>query len=129
MADLFKEVIPALLKTKKYVLETEQDVKDYNPFIVNRALSYNPDCIFYSNEMNLNRELDKELQFQYYLNTIRSMKRDFKPWQKTEISKDLECIKEYFGYSNEKAKQALRILTHEQITLIKERINKGGVSK
>lgn len=129
MADLFKEVLPAILKTKKYVLETEQDVKDYKGFMVNRALSYHSDCIFLSNLMNLNHGLDSELQFQYYLNTVRSMKRDFKPWQKAEISKDLECIKEYFGYSNEKAKQALRVLTVEQITLIKERTNKGGVTK
>jgi hypothetical protein len=129
MADLFKEVVPAILKTKKYVLETEQDVKDYSPFMVNRALSYHNDCIFYCNEMNIHHGLDKELQFQYYLNIIRSMKREFKPWQKAESNKDLECIKEYFGYSNEKAKQALRVLTDEQITLIKERTNKGGVTK
>lgn len=129
MADLFKEVLPAILSTKKNVLETEQDINDYKPFIVNKALTYHSDCIFYSNLMNMNPQLDKELQFQYYLNTVRSMKRNYNPWQKAEISKDLECIKECFGYSNEKAKQALRVLTDEQITLIKERTNKGGVTK
>lgn len=129
MADIFKEVIPAILQTKKYVLESEQDVKEYNPFLVNRALSFHADCIFYVNEMNRNHGLDKELQFQYYLNTVRSMKRKYQPWQKAEVDKNLECVKEYFGFSNEKAKQALRVLNDEQITLIKEKTNKGGVTK
>lgn len=129
MADLFKEVVPAILKTKKNVLATEQDVKKYDAYIVNKALSFHSDCILYANEMNQYPGLDNDLQFQYYLNTIRSMKRDFQPWQKAEVNKDLEPIKEYFGFSNEKAKQALRILNEEQITYIKEKTNKGGVTK
>ena len=125
-ADLFKEIIPSILQTKKYVLE---DVKDYKPFLVNRALSYHLDCITYANQMNLCSNLDGDLQYQYFLNTIRPMKRKFQPWQKTSAVKDMECVKEYFGYSNEKAKEALRILTDEQITLLKEKLEKGGVKK
>lgn len=123
-ADLFKEIIPSILQTKKYVLE---DAKDYKPFLVNRALSYHLDCITYANQMNLCSNLDGDLQYQYFLNTIRPMKRKFQPWQKASVVNDLEYVKEYFGYSNEKAKEALRILTDEQITLIKEKLEKGGV--
>lgn len=126
MADLFKEIIPSILQTKKYVLETE---KDYVPFVVNRALSYHKDCILYVNQMNMNHGLPQKLQYQYLLNTIRPLKRKFQPWQKQVVIKDLDCVKEYFGYSNEKAKEALRILSDQQIAFIKEKLEKGGVKK
>ena len=126
MADLFKEIIPSILQTKKDVLD---DPKDYKPFLINRSLSYHMDCIMYANQMNLCNNLDSELQYQYLLNTIRPMKRKFQPWQKASAMKDIDCVKEYFGYSDEKAKEALRILTDEQITLIKTKIDKGGVKK
>ena len=129
MPDLFKDIIPSILQTKKNVLQDEIDVKDYTPFVVNRALSYHMDCIIYANEMNLYPEMDKDLQYQYLLNTIRSMKRKFQPWQKASADKDLECVKEYFGYSNQKAKEALRILNDEQIAEIKANTIKGGVNK
>ena len=129
MPDLFKDIIPSILQTKKNVLQDEIDVKDYTPFVVNRALSYHMDCIIYANEMNLYSEIDKDLQYQYLLNTIRSMKRKFQPWQKASADKDLECVKEYFGYSNQKAKEALRILNDEQIAEIKATTIKGGVNK
>jgi hypothetical protein len=129
MPDLFKDIIPSILQTKKNVLQDEIDVKDYTPFVVNRALSYHMDCILYANEMNLYPEMDKDLQYQYLLNTIRSMKRKFQPWQKASADKDLECVKEYFGYSNQKAKEALRILNDEQIAEIKANTIKGGVNK
>ena len=129
MADLFKEVIPAILKTKKDVLATEQDVKQYHAFAVNRVLSYHMDCILYANEMNMHPGIDNDLQFHYYLNTVRSMKRKYQPWQRAEVNKDLEPIKEYFGFSNEKAKQAMLVLSDEHITYIKEKTSKGGVTK
>ena len=129
MPDLFKDIIPSILQTKKNVLQDELDVKDCTPFVVNRALSYHMDCILYANEMNLYPEMDKDLQYQYLLNTIRSMKRKFQPWQKASADKDLECVKEYFGYSNQKAKEALRILNDEQIAEIKANTIKGGVNK
>jgi hypothetical protein len=129
MPDLFKDIIPSILQTKKNVLQDELDVKDYTPFVVNRALSYHMDCILYANELNLYPEMDKDLQYQYLLNTIRSMKRKFQPWQKASADKDLECVKEYFGYSNQKAKEALRILNDEQIAEIKANTIKGGVNK
>jgi Bacteriophage clamp loader A subunit len=129
MADLFKEIIPSILQTKKNVLQDELDIKDYTPFVVNRALSYHLDCVLYVNELNQYPELDKDLQYQFLLNSIRPMKRKFQPWQKASSDKDLECVKEYFGYSNQKAKEALRILNDEQIAEIKAKTNKGGVNK
>jgi hypothetical protein len=129
MPDLFKEIIPSILQTKKSPFQDELDYKDYAPFLVNRSLSYHIDCVLYVNEMNLYPELEKDLQYQYLLNTIRSMKRKFQPWQKSETDKNIECVKTYFGYSNEKAKEALRILTDEQIAEIKRKTDKGGVNK
>ena len=126
MADLFKEIVPSILQTKKDVLVDE---KDYAPYMVNRALSYHMDCILYANQMNMNHAVDKKLQYQYLLNTVRPIKRKFEKWQKAMVIKDLECVKEYFGYSDEKAKDALRILSDEQIALIKEKLEKGGVKK
>ena len=129
MPDLFKEIVPSILRTKKSVIHDEIDLKDYNPFVVNRALSYHMDCILYVNEMNKNALLDKDMQYQYLLNTIRPMKRSFEPWQKSEVDKNIGCIKDYFGFSDSKAKEALRILSDEQIAEIKTRTDKGGVKK
>lgn len=131
MADLFKEVIPSILQTKKNVLVDDYDIKEYKKqaYMVNRSLSYHMDCVLYANEMNINSSVDPDMQYQYLLNTVRSMKRKFQPWQKSETEKDLECVKQYFGYSNEKAKEALRILNDEQIADIKIKTAKGGVTK
>jgi hypothetical protein len=129
MPDLFKEVLPSILQTKKNPFKEEHDYKDYTTFVVNRALSYHVDCILYANEMNLYPELDKDMQYLFYLNIIRGMKRKFQPWQKAEVNKDIDSIKEYFGYSNEKARDALKVLTPEQIAEIKDKTNKGGVKK
>jgi hypothetical protein len=127
MADLFKEIIPSILQTKKYVLNDESDIKDYNPFLVNRALSYHMDTILYANEMNKKHGLHKTAQYQYLINSVRGMKRKFHPWNKQLVVDDLECVKEYYGYSNNKAKDALRILSKEHLAEIKNKINKGGV--
>ena len=129
MPDLFKEIVPSILQTKKNVFENDPDLKDYNPFIINRALSFHPDCIPYVEEMNRLHFLDKDMQYQYLINTIRPMKRKFAPWQKAQVEKDIECVKEYFGYSNKKAREAMRILTNEQIDEIKRKTDKGGVKK
>jgi hypothetical protein len=129
MPDLFKEIVPSILQTKKNPFRDELDYKDYVPFVINRALSYHQDCVLYANEMNINPSLDKDMQYQFYLNTIRSMKRKFQPWQKTSTDKDIESIKKYFGFSSEKAKESLRILNDEQIADIRTKTEKGGVTK
>ena len=129
MPDLFKEIIPSILQTKKSVIRDEIDLKDYKPFVVNRSLSYHMDCVLYINELNRSPWIDPDMQYQYLLNTIRPMKRKFQSWQKSEVDKNIECVKEYFGYSNQKAKEALRILNDEQIAEIKRITDKGGVKK
>jgi hypothetical protein len=129
MPDLFREIIPSILETKKNVIKDDLDLKDYKPFMVNRALSYHMDCVLYANEMNMHGLLDSDMQYQYLLNTIRPIKRKFQPWQKSTVDKDIDCVKTYYGYSDNKAKDALRILTDEQIAEIKRKTDKGGVSK
>ena len=127
MLDLWKDIIPTILQTKKNAFENEYDHSRYDSFIINRALAYHVDCIYYVDEMNLHHRLDKDMQYQYYLNNIRQMKRKFQPWQKSELDKNIECVKIYFGYSDQKAKDALKILTEEQIAEIKIKTDKGGV--
>ena len=129
MPDLFKEILPSILQTKKSVIRDDIDLKDYKPFVVNRSLSYHMDCVLYVNEVNRMPWTDPDMQYQYLLNTIRPMKRKFQSWQKSEVDKNIECVKEYFGYSNQKAKEALRILNDEQIAEIKRITDKGGVKK
>ena len=129
MPDLFKEIIPSILQTKKNVFSDEREYKDYKAYMVNRALSFHMDCVLYANEMNLHPGLDEDMQYQYLLNTVRPMKRKFQPWQRADILKDLECVKQYFGYSDEKAKEALRILTDEQLEQIRKHTDKGGTKQ
>ena len=101
-------------------------IKDYAPYIINRCLSGNLDCIMFVNEMNRYPNLDKDMQYNFYLNTLRKKKR-FSPWLRKDKVTDLECIKSYYGYSNEKASQALKILSKEQIGFIKQRLDTGGM--
>ena len=100
-------------------------VKKYPAFIVNKVLSGFQDTIMLVNEMNRNHFLDKDMQFQFLLNSIRSKKR-YSPFLRASKIKDIECVKEYYGYNNEKAKAALDILTKKQLKLIKEKLFKGG---
>ena len=102
-----------------------EHTKDYPPYIINRCLSGHLDCIMFANEMNLHHHLDKDMQYSFYLNTLRKKKR-FSPWLRKDKVQDLECVKQYYGYSNEKASQALKILTNEQINYIKKRLDTGG---
>lgn len=126
MTDLFKDLIPSILQTKKSVISQDNE-RDYNSFIVNKALSFHQDCILQANEMNKFPTTDRLLQFHFLLNKIRGYKRPFQKWHKREKSEDLDAIKEYYSYNNEKAKEALLILSHDQIDDIKNRIRKGGL--
>ena len=105
--------------------DLKEHAKDYPPYIINRCLSGHLDCIMFANEMNKYNFLDKDMQYSFFLNTLRKKKR-FSPWLRKEKVTDLECVKKYYGYSNEKASQALKILTKEQINFIKQRLDIGG---
>ena len=105
--------------------EDPSTIKDYAPYIINRCLSGNIDSILFANEMNKYSFLDKDMQYSFYLNTLRKKKR-FSPWLRKDKVTDLQCVKQYYGYSNEKASNALKILTPEQINFIKQRLETGG---
>ena len=122
-----KDYLNAINHTKKNVMDSEDTmwVKKYPAFIVNKVLSGFSDTIMLVNEMNRNHFLDKDMQFQFLLNSIRSKKR-YSPFLRARKLKDIECVKEYYGYNNEKAKTALDILTKQELKLIKEKLYKGG---
>ena len=101
-------------------------IKEYPSYIVNRCLSGHLDTILYANEMNMYPNLDKDMQYQFFLNSLRKRKR-FSPWLRKDKVDNLNIIKKYYGYSNEKALQALRLLTQQQLDYIKKRLDTGGM--
>jgi len=119
--------LKSINQSKNNIMDEHPDSKkDYAPYIINRCLSGTIDTLMYANEMNKNHSLDKRLQYDFFINSVRTRKR-YSPWIKQEKIKELECIKSYYGYSNEKAKQALRILSKEQINFIKTKLEIGGM--
>ena len=121
-----KDWLNSINLTKTNLIDEDQELKKhYTPYVINRCLSGELDCLMYVNEMNLNPSLDKKLQYDFLLNSVRKRKR-FSPWLRKEAIKDLECVKSYYGYSNEKALQALKILTKTQIDFIKSKLETGG---
>jgi hypothetical protein len=109
----------------KQNIMTDENKKEYPPYIVNRCLSGFIDTVMMANEMNINHQLPPELQYQFLLNIVRP-KRRFSPWLKKEKLNDLEVVKSYYGYSNEKARTALSILSDDQLNSIKLKLNRGG---
>jgi len=120
-----KDWLNSINTTKENLIEDPSNIKEYSPYIINKCMSGHIDCILYANEMNMNSHLPKDMQYSFYLNSIRKKKR-FSPWIRKDKIKDLEIIKQYYGYSNEKASQALKILNSTQINFIKERLEIGG---
>ena len=122
-----KDYLNAINFTKKNLMDSDDLLwqKKYPAFIVNKILSGFQDCIMLINEMNRNHFVDKDMQFQFLLNSIRSKKR-YSPFLRSSKLKDLDVIKEYYGYNNDKAKTALDILTKDEVKLIKEKLFKGG---
>ena len=122
-----KDWLNSINFTKENLIEEDASViKDYPPYIVNRCLSGHLDTVMFANEMNKFPNLDKDLQYHFFLNTLRKKKR-FSPWLRKDKVTDLEIIKQYYGYSIEKALSALKILTPDQINFIKQRLDIGGI--
>tara|TARA_B100000575_G_scaffold287914_1_gene287026 strand:- start:2522 stop:2914 length:393 start_codon:yes stop_codon:yes gene_type:complete len=127
MAYELKEYLKSINTTKQNLMVSEDKVweKRYPSFIINKCLAPFNDTIMLVNEMNFHHHLDNKLQYDFLLNSVRKQNR-YAPWMKASKSKNLEYVKEYFGYNNEKARSVLNILNDEQIAFIKKKLNKGG---
>ena len=122
-----KDYLKSINRTKEKLMDSDDELweKKYPPFIINKSLAPLPDSVHLVNEMNVNHHLDSKLQYDFLLNSLRPRER-YTPWLKAKKIKNLEYVKEYYGYSNEKAKVALDILSDEQIETIKNSLSKGG---
>ena len=122
-----KDYLKAINYTKEPLLDTEDEQweKKYPSYIINKCVAPFPDSLMLINEINQLHHLDKKLQFDFLINSLRARKR-YTPWMKAKKLENLEYVKEYYGYNNEKAKSALDILNDEQISTIKIKLNKGG---
>jgi hypothetical protein len=119
------DFLNSINSTKVNLLDKDpENINQYNSFLVNRSLSYFPDTVLISNEMNRLHHIDARLQYDFLINIVRKKKR-FSKWDKSQ-STDIECIKEYYGYSDSKAKQIIGLLTSEQLQELKNKVNKGG---
>lgn len=125
MADLFKEIIPSILQTKQNCMLTEQDEKQYPHFMVNRALSYHLDTVLIANEINMLTHADNRLKYEFLINMVKPYRRPFVKWEKRVEPVDLAVVKEYYGYSDAKALEALSILDDEQINHLRKKLYKG----
>lgn len=122
-----KDWLNSINYSKKNLIDEDPDVeKKYPSYIINRCMSGHLDAIMYANEMNLYHNLSSKLQYDFLLNILRSKKR-FSPWVKKEELKNLDYVKRYYGYSDEKAKQVLPLLSKEQLTFIQEKLERGGL--
>ena len=122
-----KEYLKAINQTKEPLMDTADEMweKKYPAFVVNRCVYPFSDTILLVNEMNIYNGLDNKLQFHFLLNSTRARKR-FTPWLKSSKINNLETIKEYFGYSDQRAKEVLEVLTDEDISYMKTKLDKGG---
>jgi len=120
------EFVNSINSTKVNIMDQDADTETkYNSFLVNRSLSYFPETVIMSNEMNRLHHLDSKLQYDFLINIVRKKKR-FSKWNKPEERTDIECVKKYFGYSESKAKQVVGLLSESQITTIKNKVAVGG---
>ena len=121
-----KDWLNSINYTKKNLIDEDPSIeKEYPPYIVNRCMSGHLDAIMFANEMNMYSFLPKKMQYDFFINILRTKKR-FSPWLRKDTIKDIDYVKRYYGYSNEKAKQTLTILTKEQLAFIKSKFETGG---
>ena len=121
-----KDWLNSINQTKKNLIDEDPSVeKSYPQYIINRCLSGHLDAVMFANEMNIYSFLPKKMQYDFFINTLRTKKR-FSPWIRKDLVDNLDCVKRYYGYSNEKARQALKILSKEQLDFIKSKFEIGG---
>ena len=121
------DYVNSINDTKQDIMIDDTSEKIYNSFTINRTFSYFKDTAVLANVMNQYHHLENKLQYHFLLNIIRKKKR-FSKWMKPDVDRDLEVVKEYYGYSNEKAKQVMGLLRKDQITVLRRKVNKGGKS-
>jgi hypothetical protein len=119
------DYVNSINDTKQDIMIDDVTEKSYNSFMINRSLSYFQDTVGLANVMNQYHHADNKLQYHFLINIIRKRKR-FSKWMKPETESDIEVVKQYYGYSNQKARQVLPLLSPEHITIIKQRVSKGG---
>ena len=122
------EYLNSINMTKKDIMVDDIAEKAYLPYMINRSLSYFNDTVLMANEMNTKHHLDHKLQYSFLINIIRKRKR-FSKWNKPELENDIDVVKEYYGYSNDKARQVLPLLSSSQLSELKIKVNKGGRTK
>lgn len=123
------DFVTAINSTKKNLINEDPALeKEYNPFLTNKALSYFTDTIMDANQMNMHHGIDKKLQFDYLINIIRPGKR-FSKWAKKVENNDRDLVKTYYSYNDRNADVALSLLSAEQLKIIRERLENGGVKK
>ena len=121
-----KDWLNSINLNKNNIIKEDPDTeRKYAPFIINKCMSGHLDTVLLANEMNMNHSLSKSLQYDFFLNSVRKKKR-FSPWLRKDKIKNIDVVKQYYGYSNEKATQALRILSSEQIAFIRSKLEIGG---
>ncbi len=121
-----KDWLNSINQSKSNIMDEDpSSIKDYPPYIINKCLSAHIDTLMYANEMNKYHSLDKKLQYDFFINTLRIKKR-YSPWIRKDKIKDLDVVKSYYKYSNEKAEQALKILREDQINFIRQKLETGG---
>ncbi len=122
-----KEWLNSINSSKKNFIDEDPLLeKEYPAYIVNRCMSGHMDSLMYANEMNINPQLDKKLQYDFYLNTLRSKKR-FSPWVRKEEISNLDIIKSHYGYSDDKARQVLPLISNTELEHIRKRLDRGGL--
>ena len=124
-----KDYLNSINFSKDYLMDEDPAwEKNYPSYVINKCMSHHLDTIMYANEMNIHSHIDKRLQYDFFINIVRPRKR-FSPWGKKQKVKDLDLVKKYYGYSSDKATQALEILTPSQLNYIKDKLNKGGKTR
>ena len=124
-----KDYLNSINFSKDYLMDEDPGwEKNYPTYVINKCMSHHLDTIMFANEMNIHSHIDKRLQYDFLINIVRPRKR-FSPWGKKQKVKDLDLVKKYYGYSNDKATQALEILTPTQLNYIKDKLNKGGKTR
>ena len=122
------DYVQSISYNKKNLMIDDITEKAYLPFIINRSLSYFQDSVLIANEMNVSNHIDNRMQYDYYMNIVRKRKR-FSKWAKATANNDIEAVKQYYGYSEEKARQILPLLTPDNINTIKKKVDKGGTGR